>query len=67
MASVANSTAAFRSFLVDIGLTPLIDRIFEQGWETYGDLGFACSDPSSASAVAKEIIDVLVGPEPEKV
>ena len=65
MASLVNSTAAFRAFLNEIGLQALVHKFVEEGWETYGDLGFACSAPADPQKIQEEIIDVLIGVEPK--
>ena len=65
MASILNSSAAFAAFLREINLDSLLSRFVENGWETYGDFGFACSAPSDPEKINEEIIQVLIGAEPK--
>ena len=65
MASILNSSAAFASFLTEIKLDSLLPRFVEQGWETYGDFGFACSAPNDPDKIDEEVIQVLIGVEPK--
>ena len=65
MASILNSSAAFAAFLKEIHIDSLLPKFVEQGWETYGDFGFACSAPTDPAKIDEEVIQVLIGPEPK--
>jgi len=64
MSSVVNSTAAFDAVLVEVGLAALIPKFRGEGWDCFGDFGFACSNPMDPEALKTDIIDKLLGPEP---
>jgi len=64
MSSVVNSTAAFDAVLVEVGLAVLIPKFRAEGWDCFGDFGFACSNPMDPEALQKDIITKLLGQEP---
>ena len=64
MASTADSKAAFTARLADLKLSDLLPKFKEQGWDKFGDFGFALDgNPSSTSPedFSNKVIAPLVG------
>jgi len=61
MATTTNSKAAFEAHLRDLELDPLLENFKKEGWVTYGDFGFACSQGDNADALLKEVLVPLAG------
>ena len=61
MASVSSSAAAFAAHLADLEISELQPKFAEFGVKTYGDLGFAVSDPQNNDKVEKELIEPICG------
>jgi len=63
MATTTNSKAAFEAHLRELELEPLLEKFQKEGWVTYGDFGFSCSQGDNADALLKEVLIPLAGEE----
>ena len=65
MAATVDSKAAFAARLSALELTVLAPKFAENGWETFGDFGFASTSPPGGDPAIfqTEVLDKLLTPE----
>ena len=56
------SESAFKALVDELQLTPLMPKMREHGWVTFGDFAFATGDPDGKDTALfqKEVVDVLL-------